>query len=455
MILPLLRSAALRQLLTVALGQGVAALLGMMSLRVFTELAPPAVFGEASLIMGLLAFGVTLCLGPTTEAMMRLYPGHRRDGTGPKLVRVAFGQCLLGASVIGLAGLVWLLTGAFHQPSGNPILLGVLLCAYPLAVAVRHTALAFHNAERHQLRLAAWQVLDALVLLACGAAFLLAHPGIEALVAAYLGAVLLGSTILLGGPTGFLRTLRLGRASDVPAAELRRDLLRFGWPFAVIAALAWIMASFDRFALAGQLDAAAVGVYVAIASVASRIMILPAHVLTIVLRPVLYDAVASGDRPKWRRVATVWGGLSLATAALLLLVLHGIGNQLLGLVLAEEYRQEGHVLLLLIGASFGLFGVAQVAEYAILSRRPSTLLFLGRGLGAAAAIGLAFLAIPALGATGAALSGAGGHLVMLVVCLVLVARRPSPAPPVAGGSAALPVERSPNPGDRGSRAAVG
>lgn len=417
----LLRSAAARQLVVVAAGKLVAALAGIAGIRLFTELAPPEVFGEANLILGAVTLGLAVLAMPINEAHIRLYPDHRRAGSGPQLVRLVLRLAVAAALLLGLLIAGWLATGLVHRPSADPALLGAVLCGYALATAVKNVGLNLLNTERRQVRYALATAAEVVLLVGAGTLLLLLEPGILALLAANLCAAAVPALVLaFAGPESLAATVARGRAAVLPARGLLIEVARFGWPFAILSLLTWLMGMFDRYVLAANVDGAALGQYVAIAGIASRVLLLPSQVFNAILRPILYDAAAQGQAAKWRRVAAVWVACAVGTAAVLLLLMHLLARPLLGALVAEEYREGGQGMLLLIGLSFAFLTVAQVLEAILLSFRPSSHLLAARATGAAAAVLAGLALVPSLGAPGAALASVSGHGAMLSVLVALL-----------------------------------
>ena len=95
-----------------------------------------------------------------------------------------------------------------------------------------------------------------------------------------------------------------------------RAFLGYALPLAPLNALNWVMSLGSRYVLAAIADASAVGTYAAATALGSQPMIAANALVHTTLRPVLYDAVASGDRAKERRILRVWLAVTVAIAAL-------------------------------------------------------------------------------------------------------------------------------------------
>jgi hypothetical protein len=163
----------------VVAGQVAVALAGLIGIRLLTELAPGHVFGEASLLMGLLMLGRNLFLAPFYNVQLKFHPEYGARGQGTWFTeQMAF---YAGRSLICVLALGVPLYALWRWTEGGfrPLLLAVLAIILLLDNA-KNLRLGRYNAERRQARSAAWAVAEALMAVILGAAALWCSTTTEA-----------------------------------------------------------------------------------------------------------------------------------------------------------------------------------------------------------------------------------------------------------------------------------
>lgn len=422
-----LSSPTVRHLAVVTTGKFVGALAGIVAIRIFTELAPPSVFGEVSLVLGYLTFGMQVFVAPVTEAQVRLYPNHMRAGTGPTFTGIVFRLALKAASVLTIIIFAILALGLAESFSGDMPVLAVLLGGYVFATTVKSVGINRLNAERRLGRFAAWNAMEPILLVLLGALFLWNAPQPIALLTAHFGAIALAAIFFLAtGPHSLKDYFPRGPNVAPDTANILREIRAFGWPFIIFGILGWILSLFDRYALAALLDLTAVGKYVAVFAIASQLVIVPSSALSAVFRPSLYEAASSGDHNAWRHTARIWSALLTAGSATLLTAIWFGADLFLPLVLAPDYRDGARALMLVVAFAYVLRMYAQLLEILLMSFHVPSLLILPKILGAATNVVCSLALIPIFGTMGAATAGVATSVIMLAVTILqlhLVNRR--------------------------------
>ena len=396
--------------LWVTLGQLTSALGLLLGMRLLTELVPPGVFGEVSLLIGVLAFGSSLLCFPWLQASLRFYPDlvlggnvHRlRSTVGRFLVRmtaILIGCILIGGMVVSL----W--EGVSYWVF---VVLSLLLAAETAATFETNLL----SAARRQRSLAIWRIGEAWC-----------RPTLAVLAVLALGsspqAVLLGYAV---GSAGILLAFiafghREGSTGEaiVPSAddELSIAVRRYALPLMPLAVVGWVNSLSDRFLIGGLLGPEAVGLYAAAYGLMTRPFLMAAGSLLLTLRPSYFEAVARGDSATERKILRLWMVATVGVCVLGVLGVFLLKEMVTDLLLAEQYRSSA-VLLPMLATGISMMIVSQVFNSVSLAhKRPQRVLY-SEAAGAVAALGLGIPLILVFGLWGAALATALAYLVQMV-----------------------------------------
>jgi O-antigen/teichoic acid export membrane protein len=382
-------------------GQVGTAVAGLVGVRVLTELAPPAVFGEASLWFGALVLARNFFLVPVSMFQVRYHPDYVRRGQAGAFTRLvrrlaarSTAVFILGGALVYL-GWIWA-TGTPPRPA----LLTALACAAGLdtAKSVRQNVL---NADRRQKALAIWTAAEACTVVVCTAVALWVLPTTE--------------TYLFGTAAGYLLPLVLFalvlslpgdvRPAATPDADERafyRQVLAYGLPFIPLAVVVWFNNLGDRYLLEGLRDTAAVGLYVAAFGIASKPAMMVGGVISTAARPVLFNAVIGGRARAANRIFHLWLAGTAALNALLVFLLAALGPWIARWFLAAEYRPGAPGIITWVAAGYGVYAATQVVENRIMAWGRSAGLIAPVTAGAALKFALTYWLVWSDGPLGAA-----------------------------------------------------
>jgi O-antigen/teichoic acid export membrane protein len=408
--LPLLRTGTI-----VMLGHCAVALVGIVALRAFTELAPPEVFGEANLVLGALAWGVQIFLAPLTAAQLRYHSEADARGAGNQFTRETLIWTLRGCLALAVATVLLLL---FWRSYAAPMLSLLLLPAAGLwlfATGLRNAFLSRLHAERRQVTYIGLQVIEAVLL----AVFTVGALHFAATTQSYVlaqGLAMFAIVAIVFCVAPCPRVLVASRSTG-DAGFLARAV-KYGSPFAPMALFAWVGNLAERYVLAFLLGAGAAGQYVAPYIIASKGMALTNAGLNDLFRPLLFDAANRRDRGDAQRLLTTWLSASILIGACAVLVIAFAGHWIAGLLLADEYRGGSVNIMIWAAAACGTLGVAQVLETGLMALGRSSSLLVPSALGAASNLVFCAMLIPMHGVLGAAQASCGGFVVRLIATAV-------------------------------------
>ncbi|HLH40255.1 MAG TPA: oligosaccharide flippase family protein [Bryobacteraceae bacterium] len=185
-------------------------------------------------------------------------------------------------------------------------------------------------------------------------------------------------------------------------------LLRTALPLGLVMMALSLSSNVPRYFIADRMSNSALGIFAALASLTSAGGMV-VNALGQTVTPRLARLFAAGDFIAFRRMTArlVWLGLAIgASGAALALI---AGRRILLLLFRPEYADQANVLALLSGAA-GIGFAAQFAGYAITAARRFREQVPIQAAAIAVSAAAAYLLIPRIGLTGAALSIAASYV---------------------------------------------
>ncbi|MEI8305641.1 MAG: oligosaccharide flippase family protein [Chloroflexales bacterium] len=198
----------------------------------------------------------------------------------------------------------------------------------------------------------------------------------------------------------------------LPSASLHlRRLLKFGWPFMVIAVGSFLITALDRVFVSRYLSIEDLGVYAA-GSKAAALMALVTGGFQVAWGPFAFSRFKDPDAPHTFSVV-----LSLYTAAMLTLaiVLSTYSGPILTLLASSRYV-AGQAVIGILALGLAINGIQWITGIGIAVAERTYLTALAYAIGMTIGIGMYPLLIPVLGMIGAAL----GTLIMQTLMTLLV-----------------------------------
>jgi len=385
---------------------------GLVSVRLFTELATQSVFGGANLLLGVLTLGTQTLLAPITQTQIRYHVGYKDAGSADaytwRMARYTAGAAGTMAAVVALALLIWPSARA-----GAHVWVIFELAAWTAVSSYRSLLLNRVQAERRQKLYSLWLGGESVSTMVCTATVLYFFGTIEG----YIAGQVLGTalTALMFGRLPPLSTARRLGPDDPDRETARLQIRRYGVPFAPFALLAWVSNQSDRYVLAADLSTTAVGQYVAAFGIASRLPSLVGGLLADLFKPALFEAENRSDFVRAKRLLAIWLATLAGATIVLILALFVFGDQVADLLLAKSYRPGAKEIMCWIAAGYGFTVLAQVLEVQILALGDSRVLLWTKLAGAVANLALAIAIVPIFGVIGAARANVAGQLFQFAV----------------------------------------
>lgn len=385
----------------VFVGQFFGAVGGIIGIRILTELTPQDIWGQANLLLGLLIIGRNIFVGPFQNAQFRFHAEYaaigKRQWFTREIRRLEWRATALFAGVAAVGFAIWKLASA-SMLSWLLLLPVVVLIAAETQRVILTTPL---HAERRRVIPSLWASLEQWALVLASAAALMLQVSVES----YMIGRTLG-TIFCLVLFGYLLYPRLSCDTDQHPPQPRRQflgkMLSFGMPFVPVAVTTWVLNVGDRYVMGAYMGDEAVGMYSAAYALASQPFIQAAGVLLGFAKPILYQAAASGDAHKMRKVLTLWLTLnsSMVVIGVLLFVL--FGNVVARFLLAEGYRAAAPPIFVWVGLGYGFFLTSAILEVLAMALGQSARLVMPSAVSAVFNVVANIIVIPRWGLTGAA-----------------------------------------------------
>jgi O-antigen/teichoic acid export membrane protein len=411
------RRPLVREGMWIAAGHGVTAVAGLVSIRLFTELASQSVFGAANLLIGMLTLGMHALLSPITQTQIRYHTAYNDAGNGDAytwlIARLAAGAA---AGIIALVAAVLLLWPETRGGAGLSVI--AWLAAWVAVSAWRNVLIGRVQAERRQKRYALWVGTEALLMMACTGGMLALWPTVEGYVAGQI--IGLFAPALFCGTVAFPGKNALGPSSADARNTALRQLVTYGVPFSGLMLMGWFSNLSERYILVGFLDTATVGNYVAAFGIASRPAMMVGGLLGDMFRAILFTSQSRGELAAARRTFRLWLAAQVFASGATVLVFILFGDFASKLLLAEAYREGAPNIMCWVAAAYGVLAAALPFENRVFSfERPHKIL----GAKTVAAVGSLILAttlVPIWGVSGAAMANAGSQSLYLLSCIWIV-----------------------------------
>lgn len=384
-------------------GQIGAVLGGIVGIRIVTEVAPPHVYGEAALVLGLVNLAMGLTATPFMHYTARAYSDVILEGRYRPFRAFALRRlivlCLGGAVILALGGVILdLSTGELRLglwALAGGVLVGMSLSAFENAIL---------TVARRQAARSIWQcaqsigfpVFAAVAMLLFGpssTSYLFGRALFPAL-AVFLFWSLTSASFPYQGP----------RVAKADAAVWSRQALKYALPLIPLAIVAWAIQMADRYILANYRTLAEVGLYSAAAGLARQPFLVAGATFSRLFKPIMFAASARGDERRRRRA--LWYYILLITlicaAGFGLFVF--MGRSIVRVLLASEYREGALPLLPWIAAAGGFLAMSGTFEVQMFTDKATWRITVAYGIAAVVNVGLNLLLIPGMGTKGAAIA---------------------------------------------------
>lgn len=363
------------ELFWVVLGQGCTLLLGVLTLKLLTVLLGPEEYGSFVLALSITGLLNLFFYGPLGQAVSRYFHVCADAGDMPAFVATKSLLLRRAAWLVAVPGGVALVVlSLLGLPEWS--LMAALALGYGLCAGVLSVDLADFNTRRQRRSYALLQSGDALLRLLFA---VMAVYCLETRATGALAGFLCGSLV-------FALLARRGLDSQQTATEqapgappVAAGFTRYAASFSLFALPAAVATYGDRWLIQQALTAADVGIYVALAQIASAPANLLQAVFSQVMNPILFQRAGAAGSPAALRASRrlLYRTLLLLLSVLLAVVAVSVlfAKEIVMLMTSAAFADYAHLLWLLVLAA-AIFQLGQgLSAEAFIHNRPALLLF--------------------------------------------------------------------------------
>ena len=361
----------------VGLGQGVAAVGGLVGVRLLTGFMNPVSYGELALALTIVLLSQQV-VGPISQPFMRFFAPMQEANKLTAFFRAAF---RLSAQATGVVLVFTALAVIGLWAIGEVRWIWIVVLAFLLSLLTLYNSGldGVQNAARHRTVVAWHQGVGQWVRVAMAISLILMLGSSSTVV---LLGYTLGAALVLTSQLVFLKKLLLKgirqAGSDKDVSDCVRRMRSYAWPFAGWGLFSWAQLASDRWALQAFASPGVVGVYAALYQMGYYPVFLLTGLATQLIEPILFSWAGDGsDTERLNRahrltLVLVVGSLAITMGGSIVAFL--FHNQIFWLAVAPKYRQVAGFLPFMVLAS-GLFASGQIATFIFLiAGKPQRLL---------------------------------------------------------------------------------
>ncbi|WP_440984092.1 oligosaccharide flippase family protein [Shinella sumterensis] len=375
----------LRQASTYLAAHMVSAILGFLSIVVFTHLLTPDQYGLYVVVMGLAGVISAIAFSWIRLSVVRFnHGGPETDMRGTALV------CYMGLLLLApvTAGIASVLANVPFWQGAFAVLVAFLLAFFEFGqdiFRVRQEAGSYARAV----------ILRSIASFALSMVFVLAGYGGEG----FLIGICLGYALAaLVSARSVWRAPRRGFDQAI-----LRNLVHFGVPMTISGGAFALHALLDRLIILAYLGEAGAGTYGAVADLVRQIILFPSIAIGSAIIPVAARLLANDEPVAARHHLERSAELLLAVVLPAVVGLALVARPLSQLMLGAEFREAGETVMPILAFSWLFQAITQQYVHASfhLGRKPSMMLYQGLAM-LAVNLGAMFLLVPSYGLVGAA-----------------------------------------------------
>lgn len=369
----------------------------VVGVRLLTEVLTPAVFGEASLLMGVAALITSTLVNPSMQALLRHYPAEARGGEQATVEAVAIqniGRTVKAAlPVCAPLSLVAFLVG-WVTPFD-----ALLIAALVGVDGLRMFQTAILNATRQHRWYGIWQNGEAWgrPIVAYGAVTVL---GVQADIVLASFAATSGLLYLMLRRKMPVSPLVSHKGSE--AQEVLGNFKSYTVPLIPIGLIGWTSGMADRYMIGGLLSSKDVGTYVAVYGLASRPMLMLSSIAETAIRPAYYEALRQKSETN-KKYLGVWFLISMLGSTALWAVFALFHEEIASLLLGSAFR-DGAYLAPWIAAGYGLLALTHITTRICFAHDATKSVLTSEAAGAVLSVVVGFPMIYFYGLDGAAMA---------------------------------------------------
>ncbi|WP_211457154.1 lipopolysaccharide biosynthesis protein [Comamonas sp. PE63] len=372
----------------------------LIGIRLLTEISPAEIFGQFSLILGIIILVANGFVNPTMQAVFTYYPKFSKKGEVNDLWEITQSQV---SRLLFFLSPVLLILSIACLLFGYLTIIDLIFVVFLIFFEVlRLEHVTFLNAKRSHKVSSIWIVCDSWLrpLFGAGVVYIF-----DSSLTALLAGSLVGAVLSYFFVKSFLDKdfkIRIVK-SKIEGNSLNQEIWIYTLPLLPLGIIGWISGMSDRYIIGGLLTATDVGLYVAIYSLASKPILMMGSVVESAIRPVYVAAVIEKNFRQQNKYIIAWGFLITAGVSVALLTAYFFQSYIARLFLGESYRDAAHLLPWIIAGN-GLLVLSYVANRICYTHKNTRAILVTEFFGALISVGVGILFIYHYGLSGAAIA---------------------------------------------------
>ncbi|TYK70590.1 lipopolysaccharide biosynthesis protein [Comamonas sp. Z3] len=372
----------------------------LIGVRLLTEISPAEIFGQFSLILGIIILIANGFVNPTMQAVFTYYPKFSKKGEVNDLWEITQSQV---SRLLFFLSPVLLILSIACLLFGYLTIIDLIFVVFLIFFEVlRLEHVTFLNAKRSHKVSSIWIVCDSWLrpLFGAGVVYIF-----DSSLTALLAGSLVGAVLSYFFVKSFLDKdfkIRIVK-SKIEGNSLNQEIWIYTLPLLPLGIIGWISGMSDRYIIGGLLTATDVGLYVAIYSLASKPILMMGSVVESAIRPVYVAAVIEKNFRQQNKYIIAWGFLITAGVSVALLTAYFFQSYIARLFLGESYRDAAHLLPWIIAGN-GLLVLSYVANRICYTHKNTRAILVTEFFGALISVGVGILFIYHYGLSGAAIA---------------------------------------------------
>ncbi|MCX5720881.1 MAG: oligosaccharide flippase family protein [Nitrospirae bacterium] len=396
-------------------GNLASASVGLVAVKIVTSLVGADEYGQASLVLGVLALLNGLLVGPLMTVHLRVYFDYLKCGMASWYASTF--NWVLGIAG-GIALFIYLLVALAERSRGGSVYFQLVIPAAVLILVQPFMSATTNYLEAHRLqrRLAMTNIfLKGFYPLGLVLLLGMAMPGADAVILSQ-GLAILIVLVVSRSPSG-QRDLN-ERPVDTwkELSSLKNSFTSFGWALPLGYLVHWVLSTGDRYLIEHFMTLRDVGIYAMNYGFWSLPYLMLNGWLEVLTRPLLYDKASVNDWQGVKRVLLWRTACGFLGSVLGTVTLCFAGETIAALMLGNSYWIGWQVMMCIATAHCFYVAGYSILPLFLASKRPRGIL-VATAVAAVSNVLINIVAVPAYGMLGAAFS----TLVSYVIWAVTIA----------------------------------
>ena len=382
-------------------------ILSFVLISVLTHIFTPDLYGDYSLIYGMISVIISITIGWISSSCLRYYAKYKDDKE--TFYTNIFVQWL---AMFALAAVVLVLISSFSAdlPMKNCLFFAILCFAFNSIFEL------FSVVARAARETFLFLIVSVCQYIACIATVLILHfvtdLGVEVILLAYILSFFVASTILIVR-FKFFHYINLKKISK----DFQLLFLRYGLPMIGVWATSWVLNYSDRYIIKMYFDSSDVGIYDVSYKLSENSLSIVVTAFTMAIMPILVEKFISAGFGLVKIIHRKFMNCYFLLMLPAVVGLISVRKLLFGTIISAEYA-DGDIVIALIAISTFFYGCNQMLYKLWQVRENTSAVLLFNVVSVFANIVLNFLLVPRFGAVMAAVTTLLSNMIITLILFI-------------------------------------